>query len=683
MQLNNFLKRFLLVFVLSIMSFVLLACEEGNIDTEPSVPSEPTEVTSYSIQIENVSNGTVSTNKSQATQGELITINAQPNQGYEIDTVSVSQGTTQVTVTNLTFTMPNGNVLVQVTFKETTQPTYTVSITQNNGGEVTSNVSSAQAGATVILTITPDSNMAIDIISVLHGSTVITVSNNAFIMPEGNVIVTVTFKTLTIPTYTITIPDIDGVEIEIVNEGASFEAGTVIEVVLNLDLLYREKPNTLKYMIGSTSTFITNRTFIMPSNNITLSVEVEMITLPDVSSIILSVMDRPDPWTFLPESFALENKVYKGSPSMNYTSFVNVSAIPNTGIGKQMNILYDIMLDIENVMGYLDPIYQTANTLATAYQTFINENPDDYNNFTTTIAGVSVTIILDEGYNLTISYNDISLELYYINFEDGYIYGGRLFITEANVIKYEVTEDSFVIAARLFGTFRAHIEFTRDDDGVRGSLYHFVGVNEVGINTRALLHVGNTHTTIIGEKGDFLIQATTKRNVEVYDNQTGLMVGSEVKESVPIVGTYDTMWYPLGNLTGINNIKVIATANGNNANSIYINNKDTLFVTHNTLTGARQYDIELKTQYFYTFNATTDEYTKIELQIPMFFIWRAYEESTGYTQVNSRNSITVTNTTTATDKNAIYYGYDVLLPIYDTIRENMTPQAVIDYIAQN
>jgi hypothetical protein len=65
----------------------------------------------------------------------------------------------------------------------------------------------------------------------------------------------------------------------------------------------------------------------------------------------------------------------------------------------------------------------------------------------------------------------------------------------------------------------------------------------------------------------------------------------------------------------------------------------------------------------------------------MFFIQRSYEDVTGYTPMSTRFGVTMSNTANTTDKNAIYYGYDVLLPVYDTIRENMTPQMVIDYVA--
>lgn len=415
-----------------------------------------------------------------------------------------------------------------------------------------------------------------------------------------------------------------------------------------------------------------------------MSIEANKIQLPNVSDIIMNLVDRPDPWSFLPESFAIENRIYTGPITMDCSSsYVSISNIPSLGIGKQMNVLYDIMLDIENTLSVVEPIYHISAQIAQLYQTFINENPDNYSLFETTISGISIRIELTDGYHLTIGLAGMSLELYHLTTESGFRYGGKLYITEANVIKYEVTNDSFVIAARLFGTFRAHIDFQRNQDGVRGTLYHFVGVNEIGINTRALLHVGQTYTTIIGETGDFLLQATTKRNVEVYHNQTGLLVGGEVQETVPIVGTYDTMWYPLNKISGITNIKVVNQTNGNNPNSIYINNKTSTFVTHNTLTGARQYDIELKTHYFYTYNSNIDQYSKIQIEVPMFFIWRNYEQGTGFTQVNSRNSITASNTVTLADKNAIFYGYDVLLPIYNSIRENMTPQNVIDYIANN
>jgi hypothetical protein len=541
----------------------------------------------------------------------------------------------------------------------------------------------AEAGQTITITISFAQGKEIDTIIVKKGNEDILVTNNTFVMPNGSVTVEVLLKDQLVPLYTITLPNILGVDIEIMNQETSFAAGDEIDLDITLGNLYRLKAGSLKYVFGPSEFVIIDNKFIMPAGNVSIIIEVEQIILPLVTDIIIAVIHKPDPWVFLPESFAIENKVFTSTQSYDYSNFVSVSSITNQGIGKQMNVLYDIMLDVENALNILTPVYQVSNQVASLYQNYINENPEDYSHFETTIAGITFIIDIEtEGYSLSIIYGEIQINLYYDDLETGYKYGGHIRLSEANVIKYEVSENHLIIAARLLGTFRAHIEFLRDDQGVRGSLYHFVGVNEIGLSTRALLHVGSQHTTIIGEKGDFLVTATVKRNVEVYSNLTGKMVGAEVKESVPLVGEYDTMWYPIQNISGITNVKATNVSNGNNPNTIYINNSSTVFNPHTVfIVGTRYYDIELKTQYFYTYDLATNTYAKIEMLIPMFFIQRSYEDSTGYSPMSTRFGVTMSNSATIQEKNAINYGYDTLLPIYDTIRENMTPQYVIDYVS--
>ena len=79
----------------------------------PDVPKE----TTYTVTIASgITNGTVSTNKTSAKTGETVKLTVTPNDGYEIDTLSVKNGDTEITVTNNQFTMPAGNVTVSASF---------------------------------------------------------------------------------------------------------------------------------------------------------------------------------------------------------------------------------------------------------------------------------------------------------------------------------------------------------------------------------------------------------------------------------------------------------------------------------------------------------------------------------------------------------------------------------------
>ena len=87
-------------------------------DSTPASPAEPT----YSVTIEASTNGTVTASKTSGiAAGETITLTVTPavteDTDYKLRTLSVKNGSADVTVTNNTFTMPSGNVIVTATFE--------------------------------------------------------------------------------------------------------------------------------------------------------------------------------------------------------------------------------------------------------------------------------------------------------------------------------------------------------------------------------------------------------------------------------------------------------------------------------------------------------------------------------------------------------------------------------------
>ena len=177
------------ILVLSIMA-ILFSCDNT------ITPPEP-EPTLYSISIaENIQNGFVKADKKSCVAGETITLTVSPNEGFELDSLSVKDsGGHTITLSNNTFTMPESNVSVTASFK-TVIKYYSISVNSCENGSVTSNKSSATSGETITLTVSPNEGFELDSLSVKDsdGHT-ITLTNNTFTMPESNVSVTASFKT--------------------------------------------------------------------------------------------------------------------------------------------------------------------------------------------------------------------------------------------------------------------------------------------------------------------------------------------------------------------------------------------------------------------------------------------------------------------------------------------------------
>lgn len=160
-----------------------------NIVAEFEKPSTPIyTITSTSSKV------TVNTASSDA--GKTITLTLNPDEGYVLDTLTVMNASTNTEVTSVTkvndttytFAMPDGNVTVAASFKQTT---YSVTITQATGGTVSADKTGYKQGDKVTLTVTL--NPGYKLKSLKANSTDIT-SSCAFTMPGSDAAVTVEYE---------------------------------------------------------------------------------------------------------------------------------------------------------------------------------------------------------------------------------------------------------------------------------------------------------------------------------------------------------------------------------------------------------------------------------------------------------------------------------------------------------
>ena len=408
------------------------------------------------------------------------------------------------------------------------------------------------------------------------------------------------------------------------------------------------------------------------------------------TNVINAFGTAPDPWSFLPEKFAPQYHTIAAAP--NYDSFLNVSNIPANGIGKQMNVAYGLLNKTSLALSYVNTIMNSLNGIKTLYTTYLDSAPADYQNYEGSIAGFTFTLALNgDAYLLRATVGSVVVELY-SNVTENY-YGATVKLTETTVLKYTVSDDALLIALNILNASSTQIEFSRNEDGdAIGLLYEYLTVagHEVTA-TSAMIEVNEDYTIVIGTKGDF-IPTSVSRNCEIYDNETGCLVGSEVREDVD--GTvFNTYWFPLYNLNGISSIKKVDQMNITNPDTIYINgiSDDTL---HTKTMGfsfggkfaSRRYDIEFKTVYGYTYNTDTGEYEEVTYEIPMIFIQEevidTFEEDFVEKNEDALGAGGVTLLVYTDDFNAIKRGYEVLLPIYDEVKDAVTQQMISDYCKQ-
>ena len=230
----------------------------------------------YTVTIQPAENGTVTADKTTANMGETVTLTITPDEGYELDQLTVLNGETQLPVEVTTdgkyiFVMPAGNVEISATFKMTD---YTITITPAENGTVTADKQTANMGETVTLTITPNEGYEFDQLTVMNGTTQVAVEittegKYTFVMPAGNVEISATFKAID---YTITIEPAENGTVTADKQTAHI--GETITLTVTPDKGY--ELDEIHVMNGTTRlTTVSedegNHTFVMPANNVVIS----------------------------------------------------------------------------------------------------------------------------------------------------------------------------------------------------------------------------------------------------------------------------------------------------------------------------------------------------------------------------------------------------------------------------
>ena len=138
--------------------------------------------------------GTVTANE-YAVAGEIVNLTVTPDKDYELESLTVKQGETEITVTDNKFEMPAGAVTVTATFKEAVPQKINIGTIEN--GSVSAALSEATVGTTVTLTVTPAEDCRLVEVIVNDGAVEVTKVNDTtytFVMPNAEVSVNATFE---------------------------------------------------------------------------------------------------------------------------------------------------------------------------------------------------------------------------------------------------------------------------------------------------------------------------------------------------------------------------------------------------------------------------------------------------------------------------------------------------------
>ena len=399
------------------------------------------------------------------------------------------------------------------------------------------------------------------------------------------------------------------------------------------------------------------------------------------------------PYSYLPETMTpsyADNLVDADDLPTSFASAVNVSAIPKGGFGDQWQMILDNVSQSELFFNALTVVEGIAGTTIGIFNNYVDQNPSDTASHTFKSGIYQVTIDFDgETLSYVLDYTatfpligeqaaQIALSMDVATGDKSV----RIQLGDANAMRYTVTENSYVFAIKYLGVRRAYIEMTKDGENTEGHIAEYLTVSSVEIASCADFYVTEDYVSAVGNKADAFLGFTGYIN-ELYDVTTGRLLGYEVRETLSSI-TYNTLWFNLGDVSGLNSIRY-AEANGDVPAAFFVNGSSKAWearlvgVFGGLKAASRRFDIEFKTQYFYSYDAASDTYTAHAVEVPMLFVQEEYYEDL-IKDVKSTNNVTVSVGVSDTDLTKLMADYDTLIDAFIANKESITVDAIIAYI---
>lgn len=412
-------------------------------------------------------------------------------------------------------------------------------------------------------------------------------------------------------------------------------------------------------------------------------------TVVDVKALLASLLGgyELNPYSYIPESMQPSfsaNLVKSDNIIGDYTNgFINISDV-TYGFGEQYHMVLDNLGQSQTFFNVLTVIEGISASSISAFNNYFDKNPadtahhtfkDSIYNITIDFDGETISYIVDYTASLpALGEQTVQIALSMdIETSERIV---RIQLGDANALKYVITENSYEFAIKYLGIRRAMFSVERDADGnVSGSIYEHLTYEGVGTSSCAEFYITEDYVSVVGNKASGLIGFTGYIN-ELYDAKTGKLLGYEVQETLSAV-KYDTLWFNLNDIGGITSIKY-QKAEDKNPAKIFINGSSTAWEAKKALL-SRRFDIEFRTQFVYSYDATEEKYIEHKIEVPMIFVQEKYYD-TFIDDVQATNKVTISVKVNNNDLDKILEDYDTLIPVFIENKDKVTADTIIAYI---
>ena len=414
----------------------------------------------------------------------------------------------------------------------------------------------------------------------------------------------------------------------------------------------------------------------------------------DAKALLNALLSGYDvnPFSYIPESMRTDfsaNLVNADEIVSDYSSAVSVSDI-SYGFGEQWHMVLENIEQSMLFFNVLSVIEDIATVSVVEFNNYFDQNPSDnaqhafkngiYNVFIN-VDSETVFYVLDYTAELPLLGEQTVQIALSMNVESGER-TARIQLGDANALTYKAFENSYEFAIKYLGVRRAMFSIERDENGnVNGSIYEHLTVSDTVVSSAAEFYIGDDYISVVGNKASGLIGFTGYIN-ELYSAESGKMLGYEVKETLSSI-VYDTLWFNLCDIGGINTIMQQA-ATEESAAKIFINGSSNEW-KYKTVGGfgltmlSRRFDIEFRTQYVYSYDAETGDYTEHAIKVPMLFVQEDHYDTLAE-DIKAENKVTISVDVDNADLNKLLSDYDSLLPVFIENKDKVTVDIIIGYI---
>ena len=297
---------------------ILYTCRRVGCDETKFVKGSAT--TEYTVTVSNDGNGTGEATPSTAAAGTTITLTTTPKTGYHFKEWQVISG--GVTIKDNKFTMPAGNVEVKAIFEKNATPPpaptyYSITVTRDGSGTASASLTTAAAGTEITLTAKADAGYHFKQWQVITGG--VTIKDNKFTMPAGNVEIKAIFEKNATPPpapteYSVTVTT-DGNGTAMADK-TSAAAGTVVTLTATPKSGYHFK----QWQVVTGGVTIKDNKFTMPVGNVEIKAIFEKNATPPPAPAVNPFVDVPS-GVYYEEAvlWAVDKGITKGTDATHFS----------------------------------------------------------------------------------------------------------------------------------------------------------------------------------------------------------------------------------------------------------------------------------------------------------------------------------------------------------------------------